>query len=1126
MAQVWSARHVRQQVQVAIKVITAQLVKNERHVEAFRREVQAVARLSHPNVVRVYDEGIITDENKRLELIEGAPYFVMEYVPDGTLESTGGVHSWDQASQILRDLLAALAHAHACQIIHRDIKPANVLILRQGVIPRAKLTDFGISHVFDPRDAARQDQQSEHVTGTPRYMAPEQISGNWRDHGSWTDLYSLGCLAYWLVSGQPPFDAASTFLLLRHHLETEPPKLTPKFEVPAGFQAWVHTLMSKNPRARFAHAADALWHLEQLKLAPIALTTRPELAVPAELIAHEATELIDIEDVPRAPRRVGEVSVSHDPAPMPETWELPERGRKHTLIGAGLGLVALKPVPLIGRTDVLDRIWSALGRVRAERAPRAVILDGAAGVGKSWLAETIARRADEVGAAHVIRLDHSERHGPFDGFGGPIARDFRCADLSLDDAVPRILDGLVSRRQVRPELLHFDAVTLAKTAPSVSAESSDYSQHGLRFMGQVERYGVLARWMADHARARPVLCLIDDVQWGRDALEFVGSVLDAGSLPVLFVLTAREDALAQGVEERRLLDALSQREQSVRTRIEHLDAHQHRDFVSSLLDMDDALVDAIAAKTVGNPLFASQIVRVLIEQGQLVPSEEGFTYHGTLPSLPADMFEVWVQRADRVISKFSQRELCWACVEIAACLGQHCRISEFFAALDLANIPRPYALLAQLGAARLIVLDEINDTLHFTHGMMRESAEQHARANRRWASHNLICARVMEHAGSHDESTLARLGAHLLEANQPARALKPLLDAANAAMEREETVESGRLIALRRQALDALGVSAEDKLSLENLLIMGWIDAWRLKLVDAERTAAYICDTARRKGYHALLGKALRLRANIARPTDPTASTQMLVEAIELLGRYNEHLELAKALLSRGWNLARVGQVEEGLVSIDAAIELFDQLHNAGWVASATRAKGYVLAQGGRHAEASACLQFALREATRLNFQSMIGACHNALGEIERQLENWSRAREHYQLAVDIEEQVSGHLNATIYNFNIAMTELGMELWEAAKDRIDAMLDDWDKMVQMQLSPGVRAAQLVLMAARQNWRGFDWALGQLADELAATKLSDHDILWCLNRASALALAHGERQRARAANALAEGTGAP
>jgi serine/threonine protein kinase len=202
MATVYKAHDTRLERNVAIKVIRNDLFGAavlERMLKRFEREARALAKLSHPNIVKVLDYGEY----------EGAPYFVMEYLPGGTLkEKLGGRRvAWQDALRLLIPIAQALAYAHENKIIHRDIKPSNILITQSG---EPMLSDFGIARILED-DTTTELTASGAGIGTPEYMAPEQGMGQSDERA---DIYALGIVLYQMVTGHVPYRADTPMAIL------------------------------------------------------------------------------------------------------------------------------------------------------------------------------------------------------------------------------------------------------------------------------------------------------------------------------------------------------------------------------------------------------------------------------------------------------------------------------------------------------------------------------------------------------------------------------------------------------------------------------------------------------------------------------------------------------------------------------------------------------------------------------------------------------------------------------------------------------------------------------------------------------------------------------------------------
>jgi eukaryotic-like serine/threonine-protein kinase len=194
--------------EVAVKVLHRSLSSDPGFVERFRREARAAATLNHPNIVAVYDWGAV----------DGIYYMVMEYVRGRSVRellNASGRLAPAQAADIIRQTLAALEHAHAKGIVHRDLKPENILITTDGVV---KLTDLGLARAF----ADAKNTRAGVVTGTVQYLAPEQIRGEPADPRS--DLYSLGIVAYELLTGELPYTGETPMAIAYKHLSDRVPK--------------------------------------------------------------------------------------------------------------------------------------------------------------------------------------------------------------------------------------------------------------------------------------------------------------------------------------------------------------------------------------------------------------------------------------------------------------------------------------------------------------------------------------------------------------------------------------------------------------------------------------------------------------------------------------------------------------------------------------------------------------------------------------------------------------------------------------------------------------------------------------------------------------------------------------
>ncbi|MBY4126869.1 Stk1 family PASTA domain-containing Ser/Thr kinase [Rhodococcus fascians] len=247
MSEVHLARDTRLDRDVAIKVLRADLARDPTFYLRFRREAQNAAALNHPAIVAVYDTGEAETEAGPL------PFIVMEYVDGDTLRDivrAEGPMAPRRAMEVIADVCAALDFSHRNGIVHRDVKPANIMINNAGAV---KVMDFGIARAI--ADSSSPMTQTAAVIGTAQYLSPEQARGEQVDARS--DVYSLGCVLFEILTGEPPFKGDSPVAVAYQHVREDPqlPSLV-NDTVPRELDSIILKAMAKNPANRYQSAAE------------------------------------------------------------------------------------------------------------------------------------------------------------------------------------------------------------------------------------------------------------------------------------------------------------------------------------------------------------------------------------------------------------------------------------------------------------------------------------------------------------------------------------------------------------------------------------------------------------------------------------------------------------------------------------------------------------------------------------------------------------------------------------------------------------------------------------------------------------------------------------------------------
>jgi tetratricopeptide (TPR) repeat protein len=791
---------------------------------------------------------------------------------------------------------------------------------------------------------------------------------------------------------------------------------------------------------------------------------------------------------------------------MPSDWRVAEGpSRSMRLVGAGLGLYGLRPVPMAGRERERDVLWDALAHVHRERTARVIALVGPAGNGKTRLSEWIGERALEVGAARVLAATASPTLGPGEAI----------ADLYRAYFRPGATDGQGARARARLERALVElSPELGSTAATIAELITAMARSSLAPRTREERFALLRSPLYAIALDRPVIVRVDDAEWDAEALEFLASCLDLERpLPMLGVVALRDDVVSSRPDAQSALAKLLEHPRCRTLPIGPLPPAEHAALVESLLVLDANVRAQLVGRTQGNALFAVQLIGDWVERGILVPGREGFAVRpGSTLDLPDDLYDLWSTRTNGLVTSSTvlDRPRVERALEIAAVIGTRVPLPEWETAVARADSSLPTGLVSTLAAQRLVLADE--EGFSFVHGMLRESFERRAKEHGRLADHHRACAAMIEELYGGEGAHAERVGLHLLAAGELERCLEPLLRGTIFRESRGEFPRARALLETRDAALEKLGAAASDRDRARSAVIRAGMAIRLGTLADAAQELARA---------EALVGPAgdSQLRADIGRHRgglllkrgDPAA----LAEFERARAAYEE-LGVLDGLADCDHGIGEVlkfrGHLVEARRAFERSVALAEDARDQSRVARSLGSLGDTVARLGDHREALELIERSVQalEATGLRHSLAIG--YNEMGDVARHLGELALAEGHYLHSLSILSEL-GSNDALIVELNLALTYLGRRDYRRAEPvllRGGARLTNEG---QHGFLAFVHAALMACVAARRDQTRFDEHRGRLARCLAEFAVVDRDLASTIELAGDNALEAGWKDRA-------------
>ncbi len=989
------------QAELALKLLNPSRPRTEEHNRRFRLEFLSVAKLRHPNVIRLYDWG----EHG------GSSFFTMEFVDGSDIKAYMGLSGNVELSPSelvssgrLRKLLsvmvqsaAALDYVHDQRIVHRDLKPANILVDHQGQV---RIMDFGLLKRLDDVREEGMDLDLTGpgvVLGTPAYLSPEQALGEKPLPQS--DLYSLGLILYELLAGHRPFVSKRLGALIYCHVYEEPSRLSSELpDIPLELEEIVRKLLQKEPSKRF-HTAAALAR-SLLNLIP------GGLEIPDETLTFAGI----------TPPRLA--------------WELAR--------------TRVAEPPLVGRHEQLDLLTGMLGRLRLGLGDM-VEVTGESGIGKGRLIDELEHRAKRRKIGLFRGAFRQDAESLYEGFAKILGA--LCQTIANKDReIAKRLFGSCGRVLAK-EIEAFGELDYVRRAAPLTPLPPEQNRY--RFFDAVAR--VLSRL----TQRLPVVLVLEEVHWAtRPALELIAyvarnvvgpsKVSPSGCGGLLLVVCYRDDDAELSSLPRHSFHLLRDRSLGTKMRLNRLDRSACAELVASMLggEPPEALVDAVFGESRGNPFLICEFVKFASARGMLKLDEGTWIFEvprgdsGRLlggRELPEKVATVYATRLSR-LSRLARR-----IGEAAAVLGEGICFGLLRKVAQVAENDLLDGLDELLKRGILEPIDETDEEFRFLHPIygriLLQELDLESKRQFHYRAGRAIELRYLGDLAPYVE----RLGRYFRAAEQWHEAAEY---ATAAASRYREQFHFERAIDLFLSAFDACckgdraGAAWAVPLLLEIHVNLGEIrqtlgdyksaEKEFQKLLRLGRDAGELSAVARA---HQQLGVIRAGRGEFAQAWDHYQT------AIALFDELNDYAGVADMLLYLGLFISIQGRYQEAVEYLEGALQIKGDLEDPMGVAGVFNTLGLLHTERGQFQQAMETLDRSLEVRRQAGDKVGLAVTLNNLGYSQASRGLYQEALTHYGESLDVSREIGDRQGLADTLNNLARVEIVLGNYVEAERR-------------------------------------------------------------------------------------------